>query len=125
MNIALWIIAAVLAVLFLASGVQKLVTPREKLAKTMQWADRFSTPAVKAIGVAEVLAAVGLIVPAALGIAPILVPLAATGLVLLMVGAIVTHLSLHEMQPLAMNLTLLALAAVVAWARFGPHAFPS
>jgi len=125
MNIALWIIAAVLAVLFLASGVQKLITPRAQLAKTMQWADRFSTPAVKAIGVAEVLAAVGLIVPAALGIAPILVPLAATGLVLLMVGAIITHLRLHEHQPLAMNLTLLALAAVVAWARFGPYAFPS
>ena len=125
MNIALWIIAAILAVLFLASGVQKLVTPRAQLAKTMQWADRFSTPAVKAIGVAEILAAVGLIVPAALGIAPILVPLAATGLVLLMVGAIITHLRLHERQPLAMNLTLLVLSAVVAWARFGPHAFPS
>ena len=125
MNIALWIIAAVLAVLFLASGIQKLVTPRAELAKTMQWANRFSAPAVKAIGIAEILAAVGLIVPAALGIAPILVPLAATGLVLLMVGAIVTHVRLHELQPLAMNLTLLALATVVAWARFGPHAFTS
>ena len=125
MNIALWIIAGVLALLFLASGVQKLAQSREKLAATMRWADRFSAPAVKAIGVAEVLAAVGLIVPAALGIAPILVPLAATGLVLLMVGAIVTHLRLNERQPLAMNLTLLILSAVVAWARFGPHAFPS
>ena len=125
MNIALWIIAAILAVLFLASGVQKLTRPRAELAKTMQWADRFTAPAVKAIGVAEVLAAVGLIVPAALGIAPVLVPVAATGLVLLMLGAIVTHLRLHERQPLAMNLTLLLLAAVVAWARFGPHAFPS
>jgi uncharacterized membrane protein YphA (DoxX/SURF4 family) len=117
MNIALWIIAGVLALLFLASGVQKLAQSREKLAATMRWADRFSMPAVKAIGVAEVLAAIGLIVPAALGIAPILVPLAATGLVLLMAGAIVTHVRLHELRPLAMNLTLLALAAVVAWAR--------
>ncbi|MCU7725473.1 DoxX family protein [Actinoplanes sp. KI2] len=125
MNIALWIVAAVLAVLFLASGVQKLATSRANLARTMRWADHFSTPGVKAIGVAEVLAAIGLIVPAALGIAPILVPLAATGLVLLMTGAIVTHLRLHERQPLAINLTLLALAALVAWARFGPHGFPS
>lgn len=123
MNIALWIIAGVLAVLFLASGLQKLTQPREKLAVSMRWADRFSAPAVKTIGVLEIFAAVGLIVPAAVGIAPVLVPVAATGLVLLMVGAIVIHLRLHEVPPIAMNLVLLVLSAVVAWGRFGPHSF--
>ena len=125
MNIALWIIAAVLAVLFLASGLQKLTQPYEKLAKTMRWADKLGATAVKAIGVLEVLAAVGLILPAALGIAPVLVPLAATGLVLLMAGAIITHLRLGETQPLAMNIALLVLAAVVVWGRFGPNSFTS
>ena len=125
MNIALWITAGLLAVLFLASGLQKLSQPREKLAESMRWATKFSAPAVKAIGTLEILAAVGLIVPAALGIAPVLVPVAATGLVLLMLGAIVTHLRLRETSPLAVNLTLLALAAVVAWSRFGPYPFTS
>ena len=61
MNIALWIIAGVLAVLFLASGVMKLVRSNEKLAAAgMGFAEDFSTGAVKAIGVLEILAAVGL-----------------------------------------------------------------
>ena len=83
----------------------------------------FSAGAIKAIGALELLAAVGLIVPAALDIAPILVPLAAVGLVLLMVGAIITHVRRHELQPVVVNVALLALAVVVAWGRFGPHSF--
>jgi hypothetical protein len=81
----------------------------------------FSAGAVKAIGALEVLAAVGLILPAALDIAPVLVPLAAVGLVLLMAGAIITHLRRHEPQALVVTLPLLALAALVAWSRFGPQ----
>jgi DoxX-like family len=83
----------------------------------------FSAGAVKAVGTLEVLAAVGLILPAALDIAPVLVPLAAVGLVLLMVGAITTHLRRHETQAMVVTLPLLAEAAVVAWGRFGPYSF--
>ncbi|HEX9353566.1 MAG TPA: DoxX family protein [Streptosporangiaceae bacterium] len=84
MNIALWVIAGLLAVAFLASGAMKLTRPKEKLAASgMGWAEDFSAGTVKAIGTLEVLAAVGLILPAALDIAPVLVPLAAVGLVLL------------------------------------------
>jgi len=119
MNIILWIVAAALAAAFLASGVLKLVWSRERLAGAgMGWATQFSARSVKGIGVLEILAAVGLVVPAALGIAPVLAPLAATGLVLLMAGAIVTHLRRREMQPVAMNLIFLALSAFVAWSRF-------
>jgi uncharacterized membrane protein YphA (DoxX/SURF4 family) len=124
MNIALWIIAGLLAVAFLASGAMKLTRPREKLAAIgMGWVEDFSAGAVKAIGVLEVLAAVGLILPAALDIAPVLVPLAAVGLVLLMVGAIITHLRRHEARLIASPIALLALAVVVAWGRFGPQSF--
>jgi uncharacterized membrane protein YphA (DoxX/SURF4 family) len=124
MNIALWIIGGLLAVAFLASGVMKLTQPKETLASRFGWAEEFSASAVKAIGTLEVLAAVGLILPAALDIAPVLVPLAAVGLVLLMVGAIITHVRRHDRaQAIVVNLVLLALAAFVAWGRFGSRSF--
>jgi uncharacterized membrane protein YphA (DoxX/SURF4 family) len=124
MNITLWVIAGLLAVIFLASGVVKLARPKEKLAASgFGWVDDFSAGTVKAIGVLEILAAVGLILPAAFDIAPVLVPLAAVGLAMLMVGAIITHLRRHEAQALLVTLPLLALAVVVAWGRFGPQSF--
>lgn len=124
MNIALWIIAGLLAVAILASGAKKLMQSKEKLAVSgWGWVEDFSAGAVKAIGTLEVLAAVGLILPAALGIAPVLVPLAAVGLVLLMVGAVITHLRRHETPAIVVNLAVLALAVLVAWGRFGPQSF--
>ena len=124
MNIALWIVAGLLAVGFLAGGAMMLIQPKEKLAASGQgFVEDFSAGTVKAIGALEVLAAVGLILPAALDIAPVLVPLAAVGLVLLMVGAIITHLRRHEAQAIVVNLVLLALAGFVAWGRFGPQSF--
>jgi DoxX-like family len=78
---------------------------------------------VKAIGALEVLAAVGLVLPAAVDIAPVLVPLAAVGVVLLMVGAMITHLRRHEAGFAMGNLAYLAMAAFVAWGRFGPESF--
>jgi DoxX-like family len=124
MNLALWTIAGLLAGAVLASGAMKLARPKEKLAALgMGWADDFSAGAVKAIGTLEALAAVGLILPAALGIAPVLVPLAAVGLVVLMAGAISTHPRRHEAQVTASPMALLALAVLVAWGRFGPQPF--
>jgi uncharacterized membrane protein YphA (DoxX/SURF4 family) len=123
MNIALWIIAGLLAGAVLVSGAMKLAQPKEKLASRYGWVEDFSAGAVKAIGTLEVLAAVGLILPAALGIAPVLVPLAAVGLVVLMAGAIITHLRRHEAGVIASPLALLALAVLVAWGRFGPRSF--
>ena len=124
MNIALWIIAELLAVVFLAGGAVKLVQPKERLAASgMGFVDDFGAGTVKTIGVLEVLAGVGLILPAVLGIAPVLVPLAAVGVVLLMVGAILTHLRRHEAQAVVVNLAVLALAGLVVWGRFGPQSF--
>ena len=125
MNIALWIITGLLAFLFLASGAIKLIVSKERLAATPGggWVEDFSAGAVKAIGALEVLAAVGLILPAVTDIVPILVPLAAVGLVLVMVGAMVTHLRRHEAKSALANLAYLALAAFVVWGRFGPQSF--
>jgi uncharacterized membrane protein YphA (DoxX/SURF4 family) len=125
MNIFLWIVAGVLAAFFLAAGATKLTQSRRKLLANpnMQWVEDFSAGTIKLIGTAEVLGALGLILPGALGIAPILVPLAATGLGVIMVGAIITHGRRKEPQPIVINVIVLILAVVLAIFRFGPNSF--
>ncbi|MEV4581416.1 DoxX family protein [Nonomuraea jabiensis] len=124
MNVALWIIAGLLALAFLGAGLMKLSQPKEKLAASgMAWTEDFSAGAVKGIGALELLAAIGLVLPAALGIVPVLTPLAAAGLVIVMIGAAVTHARRKEYQGIVINAVLLVLAAVVAWGRFGPYSF--
>lgn len=125
MNLSLWIIAGVLAVVYLASGAGKLILTKEKLAAFPGggWVEDFSASSVKAIGTLEVLAAVGLVLPAVLGIAAVLVPVAALGLVLLMMGAVITRLRRREALPLMLDLVYLALAGFVAWGRLGPAPF--
>ena len=92
MNLALWIVAIVLAASFAGSGLMKLAVPKDKLVKLGQgWAQDFSPNHIRLIGFVEVLGAAGLILPAVTHIAPILVPLAAVGLVLVMVGAAIVH----------------------------------
>ena len=78
---------------------------------------------MKALGVLDLLAAAGLILPAALGIAPVLVPLAAVGLVLLMAGAVIVRLRHGGAHAIVVDLTYLAAAGFVAWGRFGPDSF--
>jgi uncharacterized membrane protein YphA (DoxX/SURF4 family) len=125
MNIFLWIVAGILAAFFLAAGATKLTQSRRKLLANpnMQWVQDFSAGTIKLIGTAEVLGALGLILPGALDIAPILVPLAATGLGVIMVGAIITHGRRKEPQPMVLNAIVLILAVVVAIFRFGPNSF--
>jgi hypothetical protein len=122
MNLALWIIAIVLAVAFAGSGLMKLVVPKDKLVAAGQgWAQDYSPTNIRLIGLVEVLGAVGLVLPAALHTAPILVPLAAVGLPLVMVGAI--HARRKEPMNIAVNVVLIVLAVIVAWGRFGPYSF--
>ncbi len=124
MNVVLWIVAGVLAAVFLASGLMKLAQPRKKIVDSgMGWAADVSDGAVKGIGALEVLGALGLILPAVFGVATVLVPLAAAGLALVMVGAAVTHARRRENQMIVVNVVLFALAVFVAWGRFGPYAF--
>jgi len=125
MNIFLWIVAGILAAFFLAAGATKLTQSRRKLLANpnMQWVQDFSAGTIKLIGTAEVLGVLGLILPGALEIAPILVPLAATGLGVIMVGAIITHGRRKEPQPMVLNAIVLILAVVLAIFRFGPNSF--
>jgi hypothetical protein len=124
MNIALWIVSGLLAVGSLAGGALKLVLSKDKLAVLgWRWVEDFSPGTVRAIGTLEVLAGVGLILPAVLDIVPVLVPVAAVSLAVLLIGATVTHLRRHEATAMAVPLALLALAVFVALFRFGPEHF--
>jgi hypothetical protein len=128
MNTALWIITGLLAVIFLVAGGTKVFVPKEKLAAApgAAWVLDLSHSTLRTIGALEILAVVGLILPAALDIAPVLVPLAAVGLALDMVGAISMRLRRHEgATAILVNLAYLAMAVFVAWGRFGPESFTS
>lgn len=117
MNIALWIVAGLLALAFLAAGAGKLTTPKEKLAeKGMTYVEDFTQGQIKAIGAIEILGAIGLIAPAFIESVDWLVPTAATGLALTMVGAVVVHA--RRKEPFIPAVVLGALAAFVAVGRF-------
>ena len=120
MNIALWIVQGLLAAAYLAAGGLKVVRPREQLVASgnFNWMETTSDAGVKAVGAVEVLGALGLILPWLTGIAPILTPIAAVGLVIVQIGAIRVHLVRAERQPLPANALLLLLAAFVAIGRF-------
>jgi hypothetical protein len=120
-NVALWIVAVLLAAIFLVSGVAKVFVPKEKILRAgtaAQWVEDFSPSALKAIGAVELLGAAGLILPAALDIAPILVPLAATGGILLFAGAVIIRLRRGERTTFLVDLLYLAMSAFVAVGRF-------
>ena len=125
MNLALWIITGLLAAVFLVAGANKLFIPQEKLARAPGggWVNDFSAEFVKGLGAVEIVGAAGLILPAALGIAPVLVPLAAVGLATIMVGAAIVESRRRESTHVLVNLAYLALAVFVAWGRFGPKSF--
>ncbi|WP_458687592.1 DoxX family protein [Nocardia tengchongensis] len=123
MNIALWIVAGALAAMFAMAGVMKSTQPQAKLAEKLPWVADVSLPTLRVIGVAEVLGALGLILPAWTGIAPILTPLAAVGLAVIMALAAVTHARRKEPAAIVFNLVLLAASVFVAWGRFGPYAY--
>jgi uncharacterized membrane protein YphA (DoxX/SURF4 family) len=124
MNLALWVVAIVLAAVFAGSGLMKQFVPKDKLVTAGQgWAQDFNPTSIRLIGFAEILGAIGLVLPAAVHIAPILLPLAAVGLALVMVGAVVVHARRNETVNVAVNLVLIALAVFVAWGRFGPYSF--
>jgi hypothetical protein len=123
-SIALWIVQGLLALVFGASGVVKATRDRKRLFDDgITWVEDFPAWAVKAIGVLELLAAVGLVLPAVTGIAPVLTPMAATGIAVLMAGAGVVHFRRGEFAFIGVVTVLLGAAVFVAWGRFGPFAF--
>jgi hypothetical protein len=115
MTVAYWVVAALLALLYLYSGGLKVLRSPDQLRPMMAWVDTVPLRLLRTIGVLEVLAALGLILPPLTGIAPVLALAAATGLVLIQVGGISLHLRRGEAKVIWLNVVLLVLAGVEIW----------
>ena len=119
MNLLLWIFQGVLAVVFLGSGIAKGGMSRERLVATGQTGVAvFPMPLVRFTAGCELLAAAGLVLPWATGIAPVLTPLAGVGLCVVMVGAASSHARLREPRNVAANALLFGMALTVVIGRF-------
>ena len=119
MNLALWITSGILAAVALAGGTAKTFVPKVKLAAVRGggWVANIPGGFVKTLGVLELLAAAGLILPVALDIAPVMASVTAVCWILLMIGAMVTHGRRRESGLMMVNLFYLALAAFIAFGR--------
>lgn len=125
MNIALWIVTGLLAAALLVST-SKAFVPRERMAKTgkaAEWVLDFSPAFLRTLAFLEFLAALGLVLPAVLDVAPVMVPVTATCVAALFLGAAIMRLRRGERKTVTPDLVYLSLAVFVAVCRFGPWAF--
>ena len=117
MNIALWIVQGILALLFLMAGIIKSTQSKENLLPKLPWVKDFSLNTVRLVGMAELLAALGLVLPMVLDIFPILTSLSSIGLSLIMIFAMVYHYSKKEIKEIGFNLVILLMALFVTYGR--------
>jgi len=122
MNTVIWILQGIIAMIFLMAGFMKVSNSKDELKikgkGRMDWVKDLSIGNIRLIGILEVLAAVGLILPQWTGILPWLTPLAASGLVLTMMGAVILHLRRGDgVKSVLDNIMLLLVAAFVAYGR--------
>lgn len=115
---SLWGVQGLLALAFLGAGVMKSTTPLAELGAMMPWVNDSPAFLPRFIGASEIAGAVGLILPSALRILPVLTPIAASALAVVMALAMAMHASYGELGSLPVTLVLLGLAAFVAWGRF-------
>lgn len=118
MNTLLWILQLLLALVFFVTGFPKLVRTKEELLPQMGALEDLSLKQIRMIGLAEIAGAIGLILPSLTRILPWLSPLAAFGLVLVMVGAVVSHFRRKEIPMIALTSVLLILSFIVVVGRF-------
>ena len=119
MTAALWSAQGFAALVFFLTGALKLVTPKERLAEDLRWAATWPAGRIKLLGLAEVAGAIGLVLPAALHVAPALTPIAAACLAVLMLGAVQTHRRLHESFVPALVLALVCMGIAAGRFRLG------
>lgn len=117
LHITLWVMQTLLAIMLIWAGFTKLFEPIEKLSAMWPWTGQVPIALVKFTGIVDVLGALGLILPSLLRIKPILTPVAAIGLCVLMVCAIIFHVVRGEASLIGLNIVFIGLAAFVAWAR--------
>lgn len=119
MFIALWVVTGILAALFAMAGSMKVITPYGDVRAKMEWVETVTAGQLKAIGALEVLGAIGMILPAATGLAPWLTPVAAFGLLGMMIVAVGLHLRRKEPFLPSLVLGVVALVVAIGWLVFG------
>lgn len=117
-HILLWVLQVVLGGMFIMAGFMKATAPIAELGQQMNWALDIPPVLVRFIGVSEFLGGLGLILPAALRIKPVLTPYAGVGLAIIMLFAAIFHASRGEYPAIVFNLSLGIPAALIAWGRF-------
>jgi len=117
MNGAIWVAQILLAAAFLISGARKFTQPYEERVKNTVWLKDYSPTQFHLIGIVELLGAIGVILPTLTSILPWLTPLAALGLALTMIGAMLTNMRYRLYGGLIANIVLLAIAAFVIYGR--------
>ncbi|MDQ0060658.1 DoxX family protein [Paenibacillus harenae] len=122
MNIALWVAQILLGFMFVMAGSMKTFN-HKKVKETMSWAKNGSTGYILFVGLSELLGGLGLLLPGALDIAPVLTGIAAIGIAIIMVLAIAFHAKQKETQAIGMNVVLLLLALFIAVGRLGIEPF--
>ena len=118
MNIVLWVIQALLAIMFLLIGFVKSTQPVGRLASMMAWVNDVRVVWPRFIGVCEILGALGLVLPGLLNIQPWLTVVAAGGLAMVMIDAAMFHRKRHEYSMIPVNVVLFILAAVIVYGRW-------
>jgi putative oxidoreductase len=117
LHVGLWVAQVLLAAMFGAGGFWRATAPMDQITANIHWASAVPEALLRFTGWAELLGAIGLILPSATRILPKLTVLAALGLLLVMILAAGFHLMRSEFFEIWVNLCIGALAAFVAWGR--------
>jgi putative oxidoreductase len=117
LSVALWIVQLLLAAAYASAGVMKTTMPIGALAQNLPWTGDVPPALVRFIGTSELAASIGLVLPALTRVKPMLTPLAAAALVVVMVLASIFDITRGELSALPITVTLGALGAFVAWGR--------
>ncbi|MEI8005935.1 MAG: DoxX family protein [Bacteroidota bacterium] len=118
LNIILWIAQIILAGVFIMAGFMKSTMPIEQLSASLPWAKDVPSWLVRFIGISELLGALGLILPSLFKIKPMLTPLAAAGIIAIMIMAAFFHISRSEFSGVAFTVVLALVAAFIGWGRW-------
>ena len=118
LNIFLWIAQVLLAATLIWGGYMKLFTPTVKLSAMWPWVAQIPTALLMFTGIVDLLGGIGLILPWLMKIKPKLTPIAAVGVVVLMLCACVFHVSRGEASVIGANIVFMLMAAFIAWGRF-------
>jgi len=125
LHIMLWIAQVLLAAMFLMAGFMKLTQPIDTLSQSLSWAAQVPEALVRFIGLAELLGAIGLVLPSLSRIKPKLTAWAAIGIAIIMLLATLFHISRGETAVIGMNIFIALLAGFISWGRFNKAAIPA